>query len=520
MDTVQELQYTQMTLPAGSVVRNVNGDRYIIEELLGKGGSSAVYLVHERREKKDRFALKEVIDPDRLARERFAFEAEVLMRLDHDALPHVYKVFENERLKRIYFLMDYIEGKDLETLRKEQPDERFLLPVVLALLSPIVEALNYLHNQNPPIVHRDIKPGNIVVPMQGDNAMLVDFGIAKEQTNDGTTTIIRRGTPGYAALEQYGGGTNIRTDVYGFAATLYTLLTGIVPVDALMRAGGSSSDSLQPAHELIPALPLGVSKAISRGMSINRDHRFASIDEFWTEVQTQAKQGRTVAVHDDETDTTHASNIVESTAFVRVTGENDATDKLLSTRHQRVKKDIAPMTLEQQREIAQKERRRNTLLAVLGVFCLLLALSAGIIPFVMHMPHPVTAVGRPLTAHLSPLATPTVDQSPYPTLVPSYRGAMHDYLNDYVVASYLTRIQQKGENFSGFCNCLGLTGPFTGKVGIDGSITFTTKMVGRETQMLFQGHIKTGGDMAGQFYIIDSAGQHTGEYGDWSFKKR
>ena len=96
---------------------------------------------------------------------------------------------------------------------------------------------------------------------------------------------------------------------------------------------------------------------------------------------------------------------------------------------------------------------------------------------------------------------------------------MHDYLNGNTVNSSLGNIQQNHGKIQGSCNCLGLTGPFTGTVGTDGSITFTMNMTGRGTNMLFQGHIKTGGDMAGQFYIINASdGQHTGEFGDWSFK--
>ncbi len=526
MQSVQELQKAQIILPVGSVVRNVNGDRYTVEELLGKGGSSAVYLVQDRRNKQDHFALKELIDPDKAARTRFAFEAEVLMRLDHEALPHVYRVFENERLKRVYILMDYIEGKDLEVLRKEQPDERFSLQFVLASLSPIVAALSYLHHREPAIVHRDIKPGNIVVPVKGGDAMLVDFGIAKEQTNDGTTTVIRRGTPGYAALEQYGGGTNIRTDVYGFAATLYTLLTGTVPIDALTRAGGN--DPLQPAHELVPTLPLGVSEAIRRGLSMVRDDRFATIDELWNEVNAQARKTKTVPVYDSATGATKASNTIESTAQKRsITSDlveaNDTTDKLAlaapRVQTRRARKNITPMTLTEQRQIAQKERRRNTTLAVLGVFVLLLALSGGVFALVLHVPHPVTAVGHTTPAvQLSPSTTPTLNQAPYPTLAASYTGSMHDYLNDKSVNSSLQNVQQNKGTIQGSCNCLGLTGSFTGTVGVDGSITFSMKMVGRGTDMLFQGHIKTGGDMAGQFYIINADGQHTGEYGDWSFR--
>src|SRR5437879_1723984 len=107
---------------------------------------------------------------------RFTFECTVLERLVHPALPRVHKVFDNEEHSRLYMLMDYVEGPDLETLRHIQPEKRFSLPVNIAILAPIVDAIEYLHQQNPPIIHRDIKPSNIIVPVAGGNTMLVDFG--------------------------------------------------------------------------------------------------------------------------------------------------------------------------------------------------------------------------------------------------------------------------------------------------------------------------------------------------------
>jgi serine/threonine protein kinase len=148
----------------------------------------------------------------------------------------VYRVFEHDKLRRIYLLMDYVKGRNLETLRKEQPEQRFALPLVLALLATIVDALIYLHCQDPPIVHRDIKPANIIVPVGADEAVLVDFGSAKEYVADSTTTAIRLGSPGYAALEQYGSGTTSRTVIYCLGSTLYTLLTCIFSLDAITRA--------------------------------------------------------------------------------------------------------------------------------------------------------------------------------------------------------------------------------------------------------------------------------------------
>ena len=132
-------------------------------------------------------------------------------------------------------LMDYVEGSNLEVLRRQQSNKRFSVQQVLSIMAPIMNAVSYLHNQKLPIIHRDIKPSNIIVPPSRNEAVLVDFGIAKEFDPDSTTTSERHASPGYAAPEQYGTGTNTRTDIYGLGATMYTLLTGVVPADAFFR---------------------------------------------------------------------------------------------------------------------------------------------------------------------------------------------------------------------------------------------------------------------------------------------
>ncbi|HEY6287129.1 MAG TPA: serine/threonine-protein kinase, partial [Ktedonobacteraceae bacterium] len=279
----------------GATIQHPDGERYIIESLLGKGGFGAVYLVRDRHIKEHLFALKEVIDPNERDRERFTFEAEVLKRLNHRALPNVYKVFEYEKLKRVYMLMDYIEGQNLDILLGEQPEGRFSLPLVLAVMKPIVDALIYLHSQNPPIVHRDIKPSNIIVSTRGGEAVLVDFGLAKEYIEDNTTTIIRHGSPGYAAPEQYGKGTNPRTDIYGLGATLYTLLTGTIPIDAITRVTGSKGiDPLVPIHLVVPSVSWANAMAIEKAMSISSDDRFNSVEDFWRELNSNTPKQQEV----------------------------------------------------------------------------------------------------------------------------------------------------------------------------------------------------------------------------------
>ncbi len=300
------MQQEQIILPGRVTVRDPNGDHYVVEGLLGRGESGAVYLVRNRRVKQNLFALKEAINPNRRDRERFTFEGEVLKRLDHRALPRVYRVFERGNLKRVYMLMDYIKGRNLEDLREEQPEKCFSLPLVLALMAPIVDALIYLHTQDPPIVHRDIKPANIIVPTGADEAMLVDFGSAKEYVPGGTTTVISRRSPGYAAPEQYGSGTSPRTDIYGLGATLYTLLTGTIPIDALSRVARSGSngvDPLKPANLLKPTVPPVVANALQHAMSISSADRFETVEEFWQVLNASVTQKHIQMPHATPVDT-------------------------------------------------------------------------------------------------------------------------------------------------------------------------------------------------------------------------
>jgi hypothetical protein len=172
--------------------------------------------------------------------------------------------------------MEYIEGEDLQEIidRAGGP-----LPVqtVLTWMEQVCDALIYLHSQNPPVVHRDVKPGNVRITPQGQ-AMLVDFGIAKLYDPDRKTTLgARAATPGYAPIEQYGeGSTDTRSDIYALGATLYASLTGVEPPESIYRHG---RDTLAPVGQLNPEIAPHLEAAIMKAMALIPDQRFQSIVE-------------------------------------------------------------------------------------------------------------------------------------------------------------------------------------------------------------------------------------------------
>lgn len=497
----------KMILPIGATVQHPDGGRYVIESLLGTGGFGAVYLVRDRRVKQCLFALKEVIDPSRRDRERFLFEAEVLKRLNHKALPHVYQVFEHEKLKRVYMLMDYIEGQDLGVLLKEQPGQCFSLPLVLTIMEPVVDALIYMHSQDPPIVHRDIKPSNIIMQTRGGEAVLVDFGLAKEYVIDSTTAVIRHGSPGYAAPEQYGSGTNPRTDIYGLGATLYTLLTGTVPIDAITRATASKRiDPLVPAHLVVPEVPWAIATAIEQAMSISSDDRFTTVKEFWQQLTSYTPNPQVPVPRLTSLGTPQSLTVPEQEL-------EPMTIAPPSPQHQppipRAKKWYAPLPF----------FLALLLIAVIGTSSLLIALRHGSSP---STPQKVThslATSTPrlmVTSVASSPSTLTPGAPVYPGIAASYAGTVFDLMTNEKTSMFLKHVQQNGGSISGTFQGLGLVGSFKGTVTPTGQVQFTVTVQTGKSTLSFVGDIKIGGDIVGSFVVLDQHGQRTGESGLWN----
>jgi serine/threonine protein kinase len=252
-------------------------NRYSITRLVAQGGMGAVYEARDQR-LNNTVALKETFFADQELRKAFHREASILATLRHQALPKVIDHFTEGDGQ--FLVMEFIRGDDLSKIL--QMHGRPIPPKdALTWADQVLSALEYLHSQRPPVIHRDIKPQNLKLNERGE-VILLDFGLAKEEALD-TSKVYRsvRGyTLNYAPLEQIQGtGTDPRSDLYGVAATFYHLITGVAPPDALTRATAlveGRADPLQPASELNSQVSSAVSAVLEEALAQDRNKRPAS----------------------------------------------------------------------------------------------------------------------------------------------------------------------------------------------------------------------------------------------------
>jgi serine/threonine protein kinase len=200
------------------------GNRFRMLRPLGKGGMGNVFLVEDLKMRGKLWAMKEIrIAPeDRLQLHQ---EAEVLMGLNHPFLPDIVDYFPNESDDRIYFVMEYVDGVNLQDWFETHRGK----PAVQAVISigiQMCELLQYLHEQLPqPIIYRDVKPSNMMLDRQ-NHIRLIDFGTARSYKAGQNQDTLQLGTFAFAAPEQIKGTqTDHRTDLYQLGATLYYLLS-------------------------------------------------------------------------------------------------------------------------------------------------------------------------------------------------------------------------------------------------------------------------------------------------------
>ncbi len=251
--------------------------RYLIQEVIGMGGMSAVYRARDLHfpNMVRLVAVKEMIPNTRdpVVRDNiykhFEREAHILASLRHPAIPQIYDYFIYEN--RVYLILEFIQGKDLETLLNESqgpfPEEQ-----VLGWAVELCDVLEYLHSHKPnPVIFRDMKPSNIMINQSG-RVVLVDFGIAKIFEGARKGTMI--GTEGYAPPEQYRGEASPLVDIYALGATLHHLLTRQDP-----RLEPPFSFDSRPIRAVNPHVSPEFEAIIMRALAYEPEKRFQSAGE-------------------------------------------------------------------------------------------------------------------------------------------------------------------------------------------------------------------------------------------------
>ena len=260
----------KLSLMPGTVIQG----HYIVGALLNEGGFGSVYRAIDTGEGNRPCAIKETYDVTPAARRQALTEVAILSTIHSPHLPQVYEAFEHQG--RFYLVMQLIEGQnllDLSNMRGRPCSEQELLRWLL----PVMDVLQELHSRHPAVIHRDIKPGNIILTPD-ERAVLVDFGLTRlYDPSSNSQTLVRAVTEGFSPVEQYIGKTTPQSDIYAMAATVYFLLTLTAPPGAMER---SIHDALIPPHVFNAQISPTVEAAILKALAVNASQRFASMREF------------------------------------------------------------------------------------------------------------------------------------------------------------------------------------------------------------------------------------------------
>jgi serine/threonine protein kinase len=255
--------------------------RYKIISVLKNGGMGCVFKGEDML-KGDMVAIKRIIinsgssEEDQVAMRGIHNEADILSRIDFEGIPKIRDFFiihdfeSNDSAH--YLVMSYIDGKDLDTVIRENNGLIFSAVETEIYMLAVLRILEKLHSSNPPIIYRDIKPANIMISDNGQNVSLVDFGIAKVTVSPPPGKIT--GTPGYAPPELYNGKANERSDLYSLGAVMHYLLTGIAPEDATRPPF-----TYEQIRDINPMVPDYLNDIIMSMLEFEEENRPASVRE-------------------------------------------------------------------------------------------------------------------------------------------------------------------------------------------------------------------------------------------------
>lgn len=260
--------------------------RYRIEQEIGRGGSSVVYLATDLNLGK-RWAIKVIPGQEPATdagkedgtgkgrRISLSEEAELMKRLDHPALPGIIDILEKEGF--LILVMDYVEGENLEMLLKRAGP--FREETVREWMYRLAEVLAYLHEQDPPVIYRDMKPANVIRKQDG-SLILLDLGIAREYKRGGGQDTEVLGTRGYAPPEQYGNAqTDIRSDIYSLGMTAAVLLTGCPPEEDPYLY------KTHPFRKICPEISKQFESILNRCLAFSPQDRYGSCRELMQDLR-------------------------------------------------------------------------------------------------------------------------------------------------------------------------------------------------------------------------------------------
>lgn len=256
--------------------------RYEIVRRIGGGGMGAVYLAKDRNLGNAPRAVKEMIQTqlDEAQQEKaindFRRESMLLASLEHPSIPTIYDYFYDQTAGRFYLVMRYISGGDLLSRLRSAPEHRLDESTVTEWAVQIADVLDYLHNRQPPIIYRDLKPANVMIDGTSGRIMLIDFGIARwvAPQEKGVTAV---GTMGYAPPELFGGKVEPRSDIYSLGATMFHLLTGADPQEKPLLIFDWSKNP-RP-RQINPALSEEIERIIMRAVEYQPEDRYRSAAE-------------------------------------------------------------------------------------------------------------------------------------------------------------------------------------------------------------------------------------------------
>lgn len=273
--------------------------RYEIVKRIGGGGMGAVYYAKDKNLGDAPRAVKEMIQShlDESQQEKaiadFRRESMLLASLEHPSIPTIYDYFYDDTASRFYLVMKYISGGDCLARLRSAPGGRIDELTVSDWGAQAADVLEYLHNQRPPIIYRDLKPANLMIDGNSSRVMLIDFGIARwvAPQEKGVTAV---GTMGYAPPELFSGKAESRTDIYGLGATMFHLLTGSDPQDNPLLIFDFTKNPTP--RQINPAISNEMEWILMRAVEYEPERRFRSAADMRDTLMQHSERLRAGAV--------------------------------------------------------------------------------------------------------------------------------------------------------------------------------------------------------------------------------